>query len=274
VASVNDYGGAGDPLATPPLGGPEGWAAAVAAALDLRDESVDERLAALEAATRTPVGTIVAFGGSAAPAGWHLCDGSAHGSAALQAVIGSASAPDLRDRFLVGASATKALGSTGGAETHNHTAPVHSHTGPSHTHTGPSHTHTGPSHTHVGGNHRHETPWPLWPNTSGSGGPHSHSPWNTPVFGITGNYRTYPNYGAAAGYTGQGSALGGYPMLTNYAYDGLTTSAGGTGATGAGGTGATGASGTANTGNSAAANTGSGDSKPPYYALTYIIRKD
>jgi hypothetical protein len=94
------------------------------------------------------------------------------------------------------------------------------------------------------------------------------------VFGITGTYRTYPNYGAAAGYGGTGSALGGYNMLTNYAYDGLTTSAAGTGATGAAGTGATGASGTANTGSSAAANTGSGDSKPPYYALTYIIRKD
>jgi hypothetical protein len=49
VASVNDYGGAGDPLATPALGGPEGWAAAVAAALDQRDDTVDARIAALQA---------------------------------------------------------------------------------------------------------------------------------------------------------------------------------------------------------------------------------
>lgn len=50
-----------------------------------------------------PIGAIIAFGGSTVPAGWHMCDGSAHGSSALQAVLGSANAPDLRGLFIVGA---------------------------------------------------------------------------------------------------------------------------------------------------------------------------
>lgn len=41
----------------------------------------------------TPIGTIVMYGGTVAPAGWHLCNGTAHGSTALQAVIGSANTP-------------------------------------------------------------------------------------------------------------------------------------------------------------------------------------
>lgn len=64
-----------------------------------------------------PLGTITAFGGSVAPTGWHLCDGSAHGSAALQTLIGSANTPDLRGRFLLGASTTYPAKATGGAAT-------------------------------------------------------------------------------------------------------------------------------------------------------------
>lgn len=88
-----------------------------------------------------PVGAIVAFGGSVAPAGWHLCDGSAHGSSALQSVIGSANTPDLRSRFIVGAGSAYANGATGGADTVKLTAaqsgvPSHSHgiTDPGHQH--------------------------------------------------------------------------------------------------------------------------------------------
>ncbi|MDN4634812.1 hypothetical protein QCD71_25235, partial [Sphingomonas sp. PsM26] len=40
-ASINDYGGASpDTLESPPQGGPEGWAAAVPAALNLSDTTV------------------------------------------------------------------------------------------------------------------------------------------------------------------------------------------------------------------------------------------
>lgn len=68
----------------------------------------------------TPIGAIIAFGGNIAPFGWHLCDGSAHGSAALQAVIGGINTPDLRRRFIIGADAAYPPLSIGGAATHTH----------------------------------------------------------------------------------------------------------------------------------------------------------
>ena len=61
-----------------------------------------------------PIGAIIAYGGSAAPAGWHLCNGTAHGSSALQAILGSANTPDLSNRFIIGAGSGMAPGTTGG----------------------------------------------------------------------------------------------------------------------------------------------------------------
>lgn len=78
-----------------------------------------------------PIGAIMAFGGPTAPDGWHLCDGSLHGSASLQAVIGSTRTPDLRDRFIVGAGSSYARGDTGGAATVALSVaqlPAHTHT--------------------------------------------------------------------------------------------------------------------------------------------------
>ena len=89
----------------------------------------------------SPIGAVIMFGGTVAPSGWHLCDGSAHGSSALQAVIGSANTPDLRDRFIVGSGSSYAVGNTGGAASVTLTAPqsglpLHSHgvNDPGHTH--------------------------------------------------------------------------------------------------------------------------------------------
>lgn len=80
-----------------------------------------------------PLGAIIAYGAGTAPSGWHLCDGTAHGSTALQGLIGSPNAPDLRDRFIAGAGSTYAIGATGGVATVTLTAaqsglPGHSHT--------------------------------------------------------------------------------------------------------------------------------------------------
>jgi len=71
--------------------------------------------------TTIPVGTITMFGGSSAPSGWALCDGSTVlRSSALGQVIGTTygvgdgsttcNLPDLRSRFPVGAGSFAALG--------------------------------------------------------------------------------------------------------------------------------------------------------------------
>lgn len=123
------------------------------------------------AAAAVPVGTIVAYGGSVAPAGWHLCDGSAHGSSALQSVLGATTTPDLRSRFVVGAGqgaglTSRALKATGGQEKHTLSVaemPAHDHAGSTgaagaHDHGGTVaaagiHSHGG--HTGYDGTHHH-----------------------------------------------------------------------------------------------------------------------
>jgi microcystin-dependent protein len=85
-----------------------------------------------------PAGSIIAFGGSTAPAEWLLCDGSAISRtdyAALFAVLGVAygsgngsttfNIPDLRQRFPLGKAVSgtgAALGESGGTIDHRHDA--------------------------------------------------------------------------------------------------------------------------------------------------------
>lgn len=103
-----------------------------------------------DGAASPPVGSIIMYGGSVAPAGWHLCDGTAHGSSALQTLLGSANTPDLRDKFVLAAGATHAAKATGGAATVTLTAAQSGRVG--HTHTGTRvHTHTAdPPNTNTG----------------------------------------------------------------------------------------------------------------------------
>jgi microcystin-dependent protein len=85
--------------------------------LNMNFQALDTRLAILEASA-LPSGSIVAFGGAVAPAGWVLCDGTPLDGtkpqyATLYAAIGTAFGgnaatrsfvlPDLRGRFLRGA---------------------------------------------------------------------------------------------------------------------------------------------------------------------------
>jgi microcystin-dependent protein len=124
-----------------------------------------------------PVGTIVMYGGSSAPTGWVLCDGTAYSRTVtyntLYGVIGTTfgagdgvntfNVPDLRQRFPLGKAAAgtgSTLGGTGGLIDHTHTGPSHRHSwgptgNPSATQTVQSGTGTAPassSHTHTGGN--------------------------------------------------------------------------------------------------------------------------
>ncbi len=96
-----------------------------------------------------PSGGIIIWSGSASaiPTGWVLCNGSN-------------STPDLRDRFVVGAGSTYAVGDTGGSA--NAIVVSHTHTATS-TVTDPGHNHTYTRYdtlTGVGGAN------PLWANTS------------------------------------------------------------------------------------------------------------
>jgi microcystin-dependent protein len=105
-----------------------------------------------------PSGAILAYHGVGIPSGWALCDGT-NGT------------PDLRDRFIVGASATKTAGSVGGQESVTLTAaqsglPAHTHTTASadaaHSH---DMTDTNLAHSHgmdYSGSHAHGGKWLPW----------------------------------------------------------------------------------------------------------------
>lgn len=113
------------------------------------------------------VGMILMWSGAAdaVPTGWALCNGE-NGT------------PDLRDRFIVGAGNTYAVGATGGAATHTHTASTGQTTLttnqiPSHNH-GISMGYTSSDQGYVGGGTN--TNWgTLYTQYSGGGASHNHT---------------------------------------------------------------------------------------------------
>lgn len=96
-------------------------------------QAVDDRVT-LVAQSSMPSGIIVMWSGSTVPTGWHLCDGTGtYGS-------NNDPIPDLRGKFILGASVSNPVNTTGGSTTLNLTR-TDTHTLleteiPSHTHSG------------------------------------------------------------------------------------------------------------------------------------------
>jgi microcystin-dependent protein len=86
-----------------------------------------------EGPSGAPTGSIMMFGGSSAPSGWRICDGSAVSRStfsALFSVVGTAfglgdgsttfNLPDMRLRFSRGVGTGAAMGTSGGSDSHSH----------------------------------------------------------------------------------------------------------------------------------------------------------
>jgi len=155
--------------------------------------------------SRTPTGLIAMWSGlvTAIPTGWFLCNG-ANGT------------PDLRGRFVYGASINGDVGVTGGSA--DAVVVSHTHTGPSHTHSTPNHSHTASS------------------NTTGD---HTHT---IPLYGNLASVTANPASSSAAYSQTRASGTAGAHSHT------ITVNSGGGGTTGVSGTAATGSTGVSGTG--------------------------
>jgi microcystin-dependent protein len=102
---------------------------AITSAKILNNTIVLADLATALQAFLVPVGTIAMWGGSSAPTGWLLCDGtSTSGYTTLAGIVG-ATTPDMRGRFPIGDNSTLTLLGTGGSLTiAEGNLPSHSHT--------------------------------------------------------------------------------------------------------------------------------------------------
>ena len=184
----------------PTVGGSEGtWGTSINAnwtALDtLLGGVTQSEFALLSGQTSlVPAGVILLWSGSigSIPSGWNLCDGT-NGT------------PDLRNRFVVAAGDTYAVGATGGADSVTLDAsqiPGHTHTFSGSTNTTGAHTHTvaagnssGGSNIITTGNARsNDTSY-----TTSSAGDHSHTfSGTTASTGGGGSHENRPPYYALA----------------------------------------------------------------------------
>lgn len=155
-----------------------------------------------------PSGVMMAYGGSAAPSGWLLCDGSAVSRttyAGLFTAIGTSygtgdgsttfTLPDLRRRVPVGKGSADSLGDSDGVAAASRTL---------------THTHSVPAHHHAMGTGADLNITSSGSGTTGSDGAHSH----------TINYRQTPSAfgsGAPAGASGTGT-LTTWPTTTDGAH--------------------------------------------------------
>jgi len=191
---------------------------------------------AIAAANGVPTGAIMPYVGNTAPAGWALCDGTAIPTGAagdgLRTLVGGNNTPNLIDRFIVGAGATYSVNDTGGTDDVALTAEQM-----------PSHNHDGST------------------VTVASNGDHSHNTVLTANSGlelgaVAGSTHLTSRYDPGSGAGDFRTILGGASQAPN-------------------------ASPTSNAGNHdhtatlIMASQGEGaahENRPPYYALTYIIK--
>lgn len=216
-----------NPLGSDPLSDADGHLRLIKATLKATFPNITGPVTATQASLNSPfpTGGIILWSGSLAsvPTGWLLCDGSG-------------GTPDLRDRFVVGAGSTYAVGDTGGAATI--TLSVSNL---------PSHNHGG---TTGGGGVDHSHTYSG--TTAGAGG-HAHN-FYSGMFG--GNNTAFPNDEPGTGtqaYTYVTSAVGDH----THTFSGTTS----------------GASTFSHTHSIPAEGGGAAfENRPPYYALAYIMK--
>lgn len=216
-----------------------------------KTEELDNALAThLADTTHMPIGGIIMWSGAvdAVPTGWGLCNGSEYD---LSNGTGKITAPDLRNRFIVGAGDEYTVGVTGGEKTHILTEaemPSHSHnvsiSGGAHSHSASSnsagdHSHGGSTSSDGGHTHSYYSPGPSINLTSGSGIQAA----GTFMAGTTGSAGSH-SHSISTGSAGSHS----HGISINSASHSHSASAGSTG------------SGQAH------------ENRPPYYALAFIIK--
>lgn len=151
-------------------------------------------------ATGMPVGSVMAYAGNVPPGGFLECDGQAVSRTTYSALFGVISTiygsgngvdtfnlPDMRDEFIRGKSAARAVGNKQVASLASHTHPAsdpgHTHTQAAHTHpvTTVAHTHvvTDPGHTHSGTYFKTNTSGDTIATTPGSDGADGSIPSST-----------------------------------------------------------------------------------------------
>jgi microcystin-dependent protein len=214
---------------------------------------VSDKLRGIVPAGVVPSGGIIMWSGSVAsiPSGWFLCDGTN-------------STPDLRDRFVVGAGSSYAVGATGGADSvtlSTSQIPSHSHsfsatTGGSGSH---SHTYSGTTST-VSNDHTHN-----FSGTTSTIGDHTHSiPDGAGVDGAQaleagGVIGTIQSGAAGAHSHTFGGTTSGISTNHTHTFSGTTSGIGDHTHSVSGTTGTTGSG-------------SSHENRPPYYALAYIMK--
>lgn len=188
-----------NPLGSDPLSDADGHLRLLKSTLKATFPNITGPVTATQAQLNSPfpVGGIILWSGSLAtvPTGWLLCNGAS-------------GTPDLRDRFVVGAGTTYAVGATGGAATVSLSIanlPSHNHGGGGTT-SGFSNDHTHSGTTSDAGSHNHTVDNTAGPNATAdnieSGGGWAFWKYNTLTTSTAGNHsHSFATGGQSANHT-------------------------------------------------------------------------